>query len=379
MTERSATDGIWSVDAIAKIDEGAILRFVHYVPALRRPPGVRITSVAPHVLDHFDHGFAYTVRDFWHGPGNRQRKLFRIAEINAFKRNTAVERELISSGHAAFDAAPVFSMASSPGASPLGGNGVLWARIHVHHVGQGDTIVLELPNGELWLLDARFWFKKRQLEFEDWMKKRFPGRQFTKIIVSHLHYDHIRSIPDMILANPAAEVLVPDSLFHPTAAARCVWRAAAGRLRKLIGFFNLTLGALDIQIIRSLDVANIANAVVASTNPNDHEVAILLKTSNSAALLAGDLPGAYCQEILKASSISMPCQLGKRYYKVSHHGSITGYDQTLFQDYPSTHAVISCGLGNSYGHPHRPIPTNLFVNCQITCRDGQQVYTHSIN
>ncbi len=39
----------------------------------------------------------------------------------------------------------------------------IWIRIHVHHVGQGDTIVLELPDSQLWMVDARFWTRERTL------------------------------------------------------------------------------------------------------------------------------------------------------------------------------------------------------------------------
>lgn len=41
--------------------------------------------------------------------------------------------------------------------------------------------------------------------------------------------------------------------------------------------------------------------------------------------------------------------------KVSHHGSRTGTDEALATELSPAYAVISCGLNNSYGHPHEEV------------------------
>ena len=64
--------------------------------------------------------------------------------------------------------------------------------------------------------------------------------------------------------------------------------------------------------------------------------------------------------------------------KLGHHGSSTSSSMDFLKRTNPTYAVISCGLGNSYGHPHsetvdRLAELNLLVNA--TYKQGTIVYT----
>ncbi|NCC60082.1 MAG: MBL fold metallo-hydrolase [Verrucomicrobiae bacterium] len=240
----------------------------------------------------------------------------------------------------------------------------VWAKVHVHNVGQGDTIVLELPDNQYWMIDARLWRESRRDEFKKWMK-RFEGKRFSKLIVSHFHYDHIHSVPYIIEEYKPDEVVVVDSLLHPTITTQRVLDKAGKSLKVLRGTEYFSFGELKITLFRSVDLPN----VMVGKDPNSHEIGVCLCTQRTRAFLAGDMPAHQCEEAIKAYFPSK----GKAntYYKVSHHGSRTGNSQTFMNALDPQYSVISCGKGNRFGHPHteiwKSLPGDVIRTDQLEC------------
>lgn len=64
--------------------------------------------------------------------------------------------------------------------------------------------------------------------------------------------------------------------------------------------------------------------------------------------------------------------------KVGHHGSRTSSSQDFLEYITVESAVISCGTGNSYGHPHEETLTalsNANINVYRTDLQGDIIYT----
>ena len=240
----------------------------------------------------------------------------------------------------------VFSLEDSRAFQDLG-NGV-WARIYIHNVGQGDLIVLELPGNQFWMIDARLWGHSRRDNFDRWMETFQQGKTFSRFIISHLHYDHIHSAGHIIENFSPQEVLVADSLSHASAAVWRLLRKAGTRLRRMGQDQTIRLGALEIALFRSIQYSQ----NIASLDPNDHEVGVCLRTPESKALLAGDIPADLCEAAVRQY---LPSTTRFSYYKVSHHGSRTGYSHSFLDALAPNHCVISCGKNNRYDHPH-PLP-----------------------
>ncbi len=93
-------------------------------------------------------------------------------------------------------------------------------------------------------------------------------------------------------------------------------------------------------------------------DPNDTSVVLLLTYHDFSALLTGDLESGPCEDAAldaflqyKASS---PLPLSRiSLLKCAHHGSSGASSAAFLQQVKPVHTVISCGLGNRYGHPHK--------------------------
>jgi beta-lactamase superfamily II metal-dependent hydrolase len=250
----------------------------------------------------------------------------------------------------------------------------IWAKIHVHYVGQGDTIVLELPGKQLWMIDAYFRTKYRQKHFDDWMEENFPGKKLDRLILSHFHYDHIHSIPYVITRYQPQQVVISDSLIHKTAVTRKALHHANGRLKILKNEETTVLGELSISLYRTDQICS-----VTGIDPNDHEIVVIIKTNRSFGILAGDTPGTMCNLLLRKQ---FPCLVDNsvlRFFKISHHGSRTGYDTNLLNYLMPNESIISCGQSNRFGHPHIPPWDQIDPRPKLTWKDGEDVYTYILN
>ncbi|WP_407075587.1 ComEC/Rec2 family competence protein, partial [Streptomyces sp. SID6139] len=82
--------------------------------------------------------------------------------------------------------------------------------------------------------------------------------------------------------------------------------------------------------------------------PNDASVALLVRTGGLRLLLLGDLEPPDQQALLRSPEAAG--MAGVDVLKVAHHGSAY-QDPELIRLVAPRVALISCGTGNSYGHP----------------------------
>jgi competence protein ComEC len=86
----------------------------------------------------------------------------------------------------------------------------------------------------------------------------------------------------------------------------------------------------------------------ADEGANDNSFVLRITWKNRSILLTGDLERAGERALLAAH----PKKLRADVLKVGHHGSRTSTSPELLAAVRPTHAVISCGVRNRFGHPH---------------------------
>ena len=76
-------------------------------------------------------------------------------------------------------------------------------------------------------------------------------------------------------------------------------------------------------------------------------------------LLTGDITGESEQRMWQEIQPYLDSESGFMVWKIAHHGSRFSTPQEFLRDVQPDVAVISCGAGNSYGHPHEELLQRL--------------------
>lgn len=370
---RGGFSGLWSVDHIVPAKDcvifqgkdrykGSLLRLVNYKEDVKAKIGHRYLLANEEYAVKFRHGHTYffaknsteTIDVTFNGYLYPTRSLINPVEVDDQVTNflAGTINDYLSQARESDD-----FRVNRPNADKLPpikkGGKRPWARVYIHHVGQGDTIVLELPDNQLWMIDARFWRNERRDKFDEWWEERFGNRRLDRLIISHYHYDHIHSAPYIIQRYNPGEVLVNDSLRHGTASVRKLLHFSGNQLRFLKNSEAITLGKLQIHLDRTPNLHDVTK----SDDPNNHGILMSLKGEKTFAFFAGDAPGNICYRYFERHQFDTNNRIN--HYKVSHHGSRTGYDEQYFKRLDPHESVISCGQNNRFNHPHNEVLKHL--------------------
>jgi competence protein ComEC len=225
----------------------------------------------------------------------------------------------------------VVAWRSIPGDAPPPPNGL---RITVLDVGQGDAILLQVPDGAV-LVDQGPPEADVAGQLEDLGVERLVA-----LVLTHPQRDHIGGAADVLDAVDVGAVLDPRiparSEDHDEAVAAArendvpVVGVQAGRL--------LRVGALR------LDVLWPDGPGPPGDDPNNHAVVLLASYGEIDALLTADAEGNVTVPIRP-----QPVEI----LKVAHHGSADDALPALLDLIDPQIAVVSVGRDNDYGHPTR--------------------------
>jgi len=221
-------------------------------------------------------------------------------------------------------------------------------------VGQGDSILLVLPQGHTLLVDAGgvpFWMHSELDIGEDVVSPYLWSRGFHQLDVvalTHAHADHMGGMA-AVLAN-----------FHP----RELWLSVNSSSPELQTLLREAM-TLKIPIVLhkagdnlQMDDAKIAvlapprDVEAHPSRPNDESLVIRISYGATSALLEGDAEKKTEKQVAKENPQA-------DLLKVAHHGSATSTIPELLAAVHPRFAVISVGARNVYGHPRQEVLDRL--------------------
>ena len=226
-------------------------------------------------------------------------------------------------------------------------------------VGQGDSILVVLPDGKRILVDGggipTFGGRPRsQLDIgEDVVAPYLWDRGIRNVDIvalSHAHEDHIGGLPALVADFHPKELWTGATPDNPT------WdtlrqEAARGGVKivPLHAPAHFALGGAEIDVL-----APLPDYVPNDVPKNNDSLVLRVRYGNRSFLLCGDVERPIERRMLEDNEIQATDVL-----KVAHHGSKTSSTEDFLNAAAPSFAIISAGLDNSYGHPNREVLDRL--------------------
>lgn len=223
-------------------------------------------------------------------------------------------------------------------------------------VGQGDSLLLTLPDGRTMLVDGGGFpsFGKTNLNIgEDVVSPYLWRRGFRQVDIvaaTHSHDDHIGGLAALIRNFHPREVWTGAS--PKTAAWGEVESAAKENGAKVLSWragAQIRFGPAAIDVL-----APSRDYVAAATPKNDDSLVLLVRFGRHSFLLTGDAERATEYQLLASGTLPHIDVL-----KVGHHGSKSSTNEDFLGALRPAFGLISVGADNWYGHPHPDVLERL--------------------
>ncbi len=231
-------------------------------------------------------------------------------------------------------------------------------------IGQGDSILIETPDGVVALIDGG----ADQTVLRE-LARELPWRERTidLMVGTHPDKDHIGGLVDVLSRYTVAQILTTENRGETMTASAFqdalvgegaeVLYARAGQVYALGASTTLTIlsPARDPSMLES----NTAS-IVAKLTYGDIDF-----------MLTGDAP----ESIEDSLVVTYGDVLQSEVLKLGHHGSRTSTGELFLATVRPTYGVVSAGRDNSYGHPHQEVISRVTaagVSIRSTA-DGKRV------
>ena len=222
-------------------------------------------------------------------------------------------------------------------------------RMTVLDVGQGDSILLQVPEGSV-LVDQG----PPEAEVDDQLR-RLGVRRLALLVLTHPQRDHVGGAAEVLEHVQVDRILDPQIPAESTDQAAALAAAGERRVRvvKARAGIAFRLGRLRLKLLWPDGIHP------AGVDPNLRATVILASYGRVDALLTADAE----------SPVTLPLRPPRvEILKVAHHGSADEGLPRLLELTSPLVAVISCGRNNDYGHP---APTTIAA---LTALPGAEVF-----
>ncbi len=172
-------------------------------------------------------------------------------------------------------------------------------------------------------------------------------KQFTDqidvLILTHPHEDHIGAAEDIINKIGVETVIMPDAVADTACFEKLLDAIEENDCNVLEG------KAGDVYEFGGVGVEIYAPGGSGYKDLNNSSIVAKIITDEISTVVTGDAESSSEKEILS----NFPSyKLDAHILKAGHHGSSTSTSTDFLEAVSPQYAVISCGEGNSYGHPH---------------------------
>ena len=206
-------------------------------------------------------------------------------------------------------------------------------------VGQGDAILLQLPDGTAMLVDGGDYRAGQKVAER---VRQEAGGHLRYLVATHPHADHIGGLDDVLGSCATDEVWGPN-VDPGTATSNefkdAVAKSGAAKHTCETGQVLARGDGFCVQCIWPPAKAEFEDL-------NDYSAILLVTYGSHSLLLTGDAHADIVRKACEEAGVGHVDVL-----KAPHHGSETGIDDKLLSTLTPNVTIMSYGLDNSYGHP----------------------------
>ncbi len=234
-------------------------------------------------------------------------------------------------------------------------------RVHFLSVGQGDAVLIE-QGGHFALIDAG---PAEYAEYLIGYLDKVGAQQLDLLVMTHPESDHIGAMPAVLEHFSVNELWIPN--FSDVEAPEH-------------GLYQTILDSADAQNtwvtvpvcgspfpLGEGEITLVSDGAVSSSGYNDLSLCIRFDWGEFSFLDTGDAEKAGEEKLLEEG-----WPLRADLFKVGHHGANNANSQQLLETIQPSIAVVSCGAGNPYGHPHPKVLDRLAQIGAVVFRTDQQ-------
>lgn len=215
-------------------------------------------------------------------------------------------------------------------------------RITMLDIGQGDCILFQTAEGHTALIDGGSTSQKDIYRYILKPAMSYYGiAHLDYVVATHTDEDHISGIRDLLEAHfPVGTFITGDENEedHSLTDAALANRTEIVYLKR---GDQLQLGTVRLSCLYPYKGLQV-------DDKNDKSVVLYMAYGMFRGLFTGDLSSEHEEDVMRAVGENRPVTL----LKVGHHGSKYSTSDEFLDYFKPVNAVISCGEGNRYGHPH---------------------------
>ena len=216
-------------------------------------------------------------------------------------------------------------------------------------VGQGDSFLLQTPDGEIFLIDTGDVYARDKLLRQ---LQTFNVERIDKLILTHPHADHIANAAELLKSD-----MVDTVYDNGQISSSAYYRNYLFQSRER-GIPHYTLREDDYFFLADGSYLQVLSANHYSKNQNDNSLVLRLVYGNFAMLFTGDMFSSLEKDLVFSEPAVV---LQSTVLKAAHHGSKTSNSIDFVKAVNPTYVFISAAENNKFGHPHKQALENFLM------------------